>query len=463
MKIFFSKIKRLAVVVTTCVKKQVAYCTKGVWSDTRRSLKVNIVKTLNLSVRSFFNGDIQSKACAMTFRTMLAIVPALALLFAIGRGFGLQEVIKDELIENFSTQTDLLERAFGFVDSYLGQSSGGVFVGVGIVLLLWTLISLVGSVETAFNSIWGVKEGRSVWRKVTDYLAIFLILPVLMICSSGITVFVSSTVEAFLPFEFISPLMSVLLDVASLVLICLFFTGVYILIPNARVKFRNAFIAGVLAGTAYMILQWLFISGQLYVSKYNAIYGSFAFLPLFLIWLQLVWVICLSGAVVCYASQNIFMYNFIDEISKISLSYRSKIVVSVMAVVVNSYVKGRRPITEMEITAEYGLPPSLVTSTVNTMVGAGLLLRVVNNPKIEVYGLVPAVEPAMLTVGEVLYKIRNYGASDFVPDFHSKFSDIDVKIDSIESSMITEAGKILVKDLSVRDLTAEMRSDNKPI
>lgn len=430
----------------------IKYCATGVWNDTRRSFKVNLVKTLNLSARSFFNGDIQSKACAMTFRTVLAIVPALALILAIGRGFGLQDVLRMELVDNFSSQKELLDLAFGFVDSYLSQSSGGVFVGVGIVLLLWTLISLVGSVENTFNSIWGIKQGRSVWRKVTDYLAIFLILPVLMLCSSGLAMFVSSTVEAFLPFDFISPLVSALLDIASLVFIWFFFTGVYMLIPNTRVRFRNAFVAGVLAGTGYMILQWLFVSGQLYVSKYNAIYGSFAFLPLFLIWLQLVWVVCLSGAVVCYASQNIFLYNFVEEISRISLSYRSKIIVSVMAVISDNYCKRLRPLTEMEISEKYGLPPSLVTSTVNGMIDAGLLLKVVNNSKLEVYGLVPAVEPSELTVGEVLSRMRTLGASGFVPGFDRRFSEIGKTIDEIELAMIGKARDILIKDLTVNDV-----------
>ena len=234
---------------------------------------------------------------------MLAVVPALALILAIGRGFGLQEVLENELIDSFESQRDVLVKAFDFVDSYLSQSSEGIFVGVGIAMLLWTLISILGSVEQAFNDIWGVKNGRSIWRKLTDYLAIFLILPVLMICASGITVFVSANLQQLLPFDFVTPLLKWLLDFASLVFIWLFFTGVYMLIPNTKVKFKNAFVAGMFAGTGFMILQWLFITGQIYVSKYNAIYGSFAFLPLLLIWLQLVWVISLAGGVICYASQ----------------------------------------------------------------------------------------------------------------------------------------------------------------
>ena len=434
------------------VKRFVEYVTSGVWCDTKQSFKVNAIKTLNLSVRSFLNGDLQSRACAMTYRTVLAIVPALAILFAIGRGFGLRNVLKDELIANFASQKELLNKAFSFVDSYLGQSSEGLFVGVGIVLLLWTLISLLGSVENAFNMIWGVKSGRSIWRKITDYLAIFLILPVLMICASGITVLVSSTVEKMLPLEFISPLLSVILDVASLVLTWLFFTGAYMLIPNTKVKFKNAFLAGVLAGTAFIILQWLFITGTLYVSKYNAIYGSFAFLPLLLIWLQLVWVICLSGAVVCYASQNIFQYNFSREIANISLNYRSKIAVSLMTVIVGNYDRGELPITEREISVKYAFPPSLAAKTLNMLVDAGLLLRVVIDNKSEVIGYAPAIEPSKLTIADVLTRVDNIGTTEFVPGFEKRFSQVISHMDIIDRACDAEAAKYLIRDLNVSSL-----------
>ncbi|MDE6490837.1 MAG: YihY/virulence factor BrkB family protein, partial [Muribaculaceae bacterium] len=165
------------------------YYSHGVWGDTRSSFKVNMIKTINLSVRSFLSADLQSTACALTYRMLLAIVPALALLFAIGRGFGFQNILTTQLFDYFPSQQKALETAFRFVDAYLAQASEGIFVGIGILFLLWTLISLVSSVEDAFNRIWGVKYGRSFWRKITDYTAIFLILPVLMICSSGLSIF----------------------------------------------------------------------------------------------------------------------------------------------------------------------------------------------------------------------------------------------------------------------------------
>ena len=188
------------------------YGTVGIWSESSNNLRVKVIKTLNLSVRSFMNADIQSQACAMTYRTVLAIVPALAMLFALGRGFGLQTLIESELYSIFHAQREAISRMLAFVDSYLNQASEGVFVGIGILFLLWTLISLVSSVEDSFNAIWGVKSGRSIWRKVTDYTAMLLILPVLMICAGGLSVLISSTINSVFHFKFLTPLISVLLE-----------------------------------------------------------------------------------------------------------------------------------------------------------------------------------------------------------------------------------------------------------
>ena len=282
------------------------YGSVGVWSERTNGLRVKIIKTVNLSVRSFMSSDIQTQACAMTYRTVLAIVPALAMLFALGRGFGLQAVLENEIYSIFHAQREAITRMLAFVDSYLNQASEGVFVGIGILFLLWTLISLVSSVEDSFNGIWGVKEGRSIWRKVTDYTAMLLILPVLMICAGGLNILLSSALNTVFHFKFLTPLISVFIEAGSWIFTWLFFTAVYMLIPNAKVKFANAFIAGIIAGTGFLILQWVFVTGQMYVAKYNAIYGSVSFIPLMLIWFQLVWVITLSGAVLCFASQNIF-------------------------------------------------------------------------------------------------------------------------------------------------------------
>lgn len=428
------------------------YGTVGIWSERTNTNKVKIIKTINLSVRSFMSSDIQSQACAMTYRTVLAIVPAFAMLFALGRGFGLQTLLETELYSIFHAQHEAIRRMLAFVDSYLNQASEGVFVGIGILFLLWTLISLVSSVEDSFNAIWGVKEGRSIWRKVTDYTAMLLILPVLMICAGGLSMLMSSTLNSVFHFKFLTPLVSLSLEAGSWVFTWLFFTAVYMLIPNVKVKFTNALIAGCMAGTGYLILQWIFVTGQMYVAKYNAIYGSVSFIPLMLIWLQLVWVIILSGAVICYSSQNIFEFDFKDDVERISLRYREKVIMAVAVVIARRFAESEPPLTERDIIVGYHLPSRLVGNAVDALVSAGLVSRVIIDGKKEVYGLQPAIDVDKITVSVVRDRLEASGRHGFIPSFDTMFSGVVDIYSKMTSCLNSFAGDVRLVDLTIEDL-----------
>lgn len=427
------------------------YVSKGVWRDQRRTWKVNTVKTINLSVRSFLSSDLQSQACALTYSTLLAIVPALALLFAIGRGFGFQDLLKQQLYSYFPSQRSALDAAFNFVDSYLAQASEGIFVGVGIVFLLWTMISLLSNVETSFNSIWRVRQGRTFMRKITDYLAILLVLPVLMICGSGLSILMSTALRNLLPFEWSGSAVTVVLDCASYVITWVFFAAAYMLIPNAKVKPLSAIISGVVVGTAFQVLQWLFLTGQLYVSKYNAIYGSFSFLPLMLIWLQLVWLITLIGGVLCYASQNIGQFNFSDDVDNISLDYRRSVILVIMAIICKRFVQQKRPLNSSEIAQTYNLPAKLVTRLVLNLHRVRLISFIAAPGELLEHPLQPAVDVSGLTVGEVIRRLQTDGASNFIPDFSSHYAQIIAESNAVTDAMIKAGDETAIISLGIKD------------
>ena len=447
--------------MTDRITKWWNYVSDGVWSDTRRNFKVNLVKTLNLSVRSFLNSELQIRAASLTYQTLLAIVPALALLFAVGRGFGFQNIIQSQLFHSFPAQQQALSKAFEFVDSYLAQSSEGVFVGIGILFLLWTLVSLITSVEDSFNTIWGIKQGRTLWRKLTDYTAIVLILPILIRCSSGIMVFLSTSLQSIIPFGFLSPVIKFFLDFCSVALIWLFFAGSYMLIPNTKVKFKNAILAGIIAGSGYCILQWLFLSGQLYVTRYNAIYGSFAFLPLLLLWLQLVWVITLAGGVLCFSSQNIFEFNFNSEISKISNNYKWRLTLAVMTVAVQRFLSNKPPMTLHQIAVSYDLPITLVNDSAHKLIDCGLLLKVLVNTSDDEPGIVPAVPARDVTIGMVLEKVGSYGAANFIPTFNSRFSALSDVVVKLRNEAVSAGNDYPLYKLSITDIKPADAVSNK--
>ncbi len=435
------------------------YLSEGVWNDTREYWYVNLIKTANLSIRSFLNADLQTRAASMTYRTLLAVVPALALLFAIGRGFGFQNILQNQLFDYFPSQTKAIETALTFVDSYLNQASQGIFVGVGIVFLLWTLISLLGNVERSFNVIWGAKKGRSFVRKLTDYTAIFFILPVLMICSSGLSIMMSSTIQNSGALSMLSPIVSFLLDFAPYVLTWLFFAAAYKLIPNAKVKFKYALLAGFLAGTSFQILQELFVSGQIYVSKYNAIYGSFAFLPLLLIWLQLTWMICLSGAVLCYSAQNIFQFNFANNINSISADYRRKISIATASVIAKRFEQREPPLSVLDFATYFNMPSRLITDILDEMVDVGLLSQVVRSD--DSFGYQPAVDTKHFTLGLLMKSLDDRGNSGFIPGFDQRFAAAIAISDKTLEDAYKTANEILVADLPF-NLETPLNENNQP-
>lgn len=424
------------------------YVSEGVWRDTRHTFKVNAIKTLNLSARSFMNSDMQTQACAMTFRTLLAIVPALALLFAIGRGFGLQNMLQDELFHVFPAQKTAVSYALSFVDSYLSSSSEGVFVGVGLVVLLWTMISLFGNIEDTFNLIWGV-PGRSFGRKITDYTAMLMILPVVLICAGGMSLMLSTTLQSLFHWEFMSPIITIIIEGSSWLLTWLFFALLYLLMPNAKVKFANAFMAGAMAGTGFLVLQWLFVTGQLYVSRYNAIYGSFSFLPLMLLWMQLTWVIVFAGGVVCYSSQNIFMYNFNNAIRNMSSSFYARLTLALCALVVQNFVNGRGATTMAEVVKRYNLPPRLGTMICDKLVRAGVLSVVEIMPKSDLRGYQPALDPAKITVALVYDRLDTIGSTDFIPDFNSNFPGVVEAYKKIHEGEEAITSEMLLSDIKI--------------
>ena len=412
-----------------------AYCSQGVWDEPSDTLKIKFIKTLSLAVRTFMSSDLQSRACALTYRSLLALVPALAMLFAIGRGFGLQGIMQRQLYAMFPAQRQAIEMAVGFVDSCLAQASEGIFVGVGIVFLLWTVVSLLDSVEEAFNGIWNVTVDRSFLRKVTDYLSICIILPILMICSGGLQLFMSTAIQRLVPFHFVTPLIEVGFDVMSWLFGCLFFVGAYMLIPNARVAFKNALVSGFVAGTAFQVLQWLFLSGQLYVAKYNAIYGSFSFLPLMLIWMQLSWLITLAGALICYSAQNIAGATFGRQVDNISESYRLRVTLAILSVVVGRFHRGEKPLNQVELASRFGIPSRLVGLLVKRLVDAGLLVRIAPAGDDDIHGdmpLQPARDLSAYTIGNVVDVLANYGDSDFIPSFGREFAKVGEMCEALE-------------------------------
>lgn len=428
------------------------FFTYDIWRITEQEVSgvrhalVSIAKTLILSVRFFINDRLQEKASALTYNTLLAIVPLLALLLAISRGFGFQDMIQRQFLEFFPGQEELISKAFSFVNNYLQHAKSGIFVGVGIVFLLWAVISLIGNIEAVFNHIWQLKRSRNLLRKFTDYLSMVLIIPVLMIASSGLSLFVTTSIQ--LPyFQFIlDPLFVTIVKVSPYVITCLLFTLLYVIIPNTRVRFINAFWAGLVAGIAFQIFQYFYINGQIWVAKYNAIYGSFAALPLLLLWVQLSWLICLFGAELAYASQNIKNFNFEKDANNISRRYYDFISLLIATLVVKRFYKQQAPLTLEEISTNYQIPSKLTAQILSKLNEIGILCEVLSENEKD-HAWQPAMDINQISVGLVMTRLDEAGSEDFKIDRDYLFSKEWEILVKMREEQTEKANTILLKDL----------------
>lgn len=444
---FFEKIQSFVTTTIGSVKKTIDYCTTGVWDDPRQTTKVRIIRTINLSVNSFLDRDLQNRSMSLTYSTVLAIVPAIALLIAIGRGFGLQDYLQEELYDFFPSQHKAISTALTFVDSYLTAASQGIFVGIGILFLLWTVISLLSHIEDAFNMIWDIRRMRSFYQKVTDYIAICLLIPILMICSSGVSIFMSTTIQDHLNLPFLTPVVNIILEAAPVVLCWVAFSLSFMLIPNTKVSMKYAAISGAICAIAFSILQLLFVNGQIYVSKYNAIYGSFAFLPLLLIWLQLSWLLLLCGCVLTYSLQNVFTFNFNGKSDKLSLDGWHSIALIVMCVVAQRFIAHKKPMSHADIARTYNLPVRIVSKITDKLHAAGLLYSV--RIKDGEFGEAPAVELQDLTIADFLRAYNSEGQMDYISNIRQLYGELFSIILPLREKCYSEYSHILLRDLPI--------------
>lgn len=258
-----------------------------------------------LTVRFFTEKRVMAEAAALTYSSLLAIVPILAVVFAIARGFGYNKYIEMWFLNALSSQPEAANVIVGFVNSYLVHIQSGVFLGVGLIFMLYTVLMLMNNVEETFNQIWQVSNTRSIIRSLTNYLAMFLLFPIIIIVSTGLSIFMATIADKVENFVVLGPAVKKLLDLSPFILLSVLFVTLYVYMPNTKVKLSCAIVPGILAGIAMQILQLVYIYAQLWVTSYNAIYGSFAALPLFMLWVQFSWTICLFGAQLTYTNQNL--------------------------------------------------------------------------------------------------------------------------------------------------------------
>jgi membrane protein len=394
--------------------------------------------------------NIYIKASALTFYTILSVIPMVALAFGIAKGFGLHDELRAQIIMQFHNQEQVMNWILDFANNTLEQTSGGWLAGIGVAFLFSTVGQLLRYVENTFNSIWKVEETRVWYRQVTDYLAVIILVPALFVASSSATVLGTTRLNDILSqsdmLEGLKPVVSFLVQLIPFILLFTLATAAFLAMPNTRVKVRTALVAGLVTGIAMQILQILYVEAQMGITRLGALYGSFAAIPLLMVWVQMSWVVLLVGAQLSYYLQNITRYEFEFDVQTVSPRQKKRLSLLVMHSLINDFVEGVKPRSPEEISLELSLPVRTIHDCLDQLREASLVTEIWND-ETEKYVYQPGTDVNRMTLSFVLDKIDSSGSLHKIVINNSDYRKIDSALTRFESIVASSDANILLRDL----------------
>lgn len=409
----------------------------------RTAYAINFIRLFIISIREFIRDKCQEKASALTYYSLLSIVPVAAMAFGLAKGFGFDKNLQSQLETKFSGHEEVARLVTDFAMSYLNNTKGGMIAGVGFAMVLWSVMNVLGNIESSFNDIWKIQRPRSFIRKFSDYISIMLVA-ILFLVSSGSVIVLFTVKLSELPI--LSVLGYFFANLIPYVLVWISFTMLFFIMPNTRVKFLSALFGGIIAGTLFQLLQFGYIHFQVGVSKYNAIYGSFAALPLFLVWLQTSWLIVLFGAEISFAHQNARSLIYETDSSQISFNYKRLVAMLIMHKLVKNFKNGEAPLNSSQISIELKLPIRLVKGLLYELVQCKLLSEInYDNSGSTFYQ--PAYDIHQLSVARVLEVLQNRGFTNY--DLSSIDDSLKVKaiLDDFDVKLRQMENEVYLKDI----------------
>ncbi|MBS4012399.1 MAG: YihY/virulence factor BrkB family protein [Bacteroidetes bacterium] len=445
----------------------------------RRSFLFKQARIIVLAFRGFTEDKVQMRASALTYFTLLSIVPVFALAFGIAKGFGLDQVLERELLNSLTGKEEVVEYILSFSDSLLKTTSGGMIAGIGLLILLYTVMQVLSNIESSFNDIWQIKHSRTLSRKLSDYFAMMFIAPVFLIFSNGATVYISTQIisitEQISILGFFSPVIMFFIKLIPYFMMWILLIIVYMVMPNTNVKFGSALVAAIIAGTLLQLVQWGYVSSQIGVTKYNAIYGSFAALPLLLIWMQVSWLVILFGAEISFANQNVEHYEFEVEAQHMSPYNQKLLALMVMNLVSKKFDNGEMPLTATQIAHHLDVPMKLTRKIIDDLQEVHLLSKTQGYKRKDDYKKVarklladlddatfikeeriekikeeafqPAIDINKITVKKVLDKLEHIGLDFMIAKQTEELIKLKGTLDLFNSTLERLPSNKLVKDI----------------
>jgi membrane protein len=406
----------------------------GIWEIQLKDLSpieafsVKYLRIILLASRGFVRDNCQKTASVLTYYSLLNLVPVVAVAFAMAKGFGLEKLIEKQILqmaEKANWQADITNQIISFSHNLLNQAKGGLIAGVGIVLLFWTVISIMGKIEESLNEIWEIKKSRTLIRKFSDYITMMVLGPVLLIISSSATILLASQVKVIVNkiavLGVFSKVIFLLLNLLPYASIWVLFTMLYLIMPNTKIPIRSAILGGVAAGTIAQIVQWIYIKFQIGVASYGAIYGSFAALPLFLGMLQTSWMIVLFGAEIANANEHYETFGFHPDYSRMSVSSKKILMLRIFHLLTKKFSLGEKPLSAHQIAHALAIPVRLVRQFLHELSDVGLVVETAKGIKGDV-AFQPGRTIENITVKFALDEYEKYGTTK-IPDYQSDESE----------------------------------------
>lgn len=428
-------------------EKGVRFVTTDLWrlpSDSERSnfVLLKIARVVFLAIQKYRVDNCKDKASALTYYTILSIVPLAAMAFGLAKAFGfdseLTRIVNDMLVGHEVIAQYVLD----FADTYLKNMKGGLVAGIGLAMLLWAVMKLIGHTEKSFNQIFETKQSRSLVRKFSDYISIVIIAVIAIVAYSSVMVMMTGFVSDGGIF---GEVWKFLASITPFVAVWIGLSLIYYILPSTKVRLTAALLGGAIAGIALIITQFAYLYFQIGMTQNNAIYGSFAAIPLFLIWMQTTWYIVLLGCEVAFACQNAESYNYELNTKTFSLSLRRKIALCILSYVTKEFDMCHQAPSLSQISANLKLPISFVSRMMNDLTNANLLSEIKADEKSEV-AYQPAFDIHKLTVAVFIDKIESYGDSSY-PIESEEFKKAEVIIEKYIKSSLSADGAMLVKDI----------------
>lgn len=408
------------------------------------------VRLILFSVKGFKQDKCSLRASALTLYTLFSIVPVMAMAFGIAKGFGFQQFLETKVLALFAGQEEVINTILEFSNNLLNRTKGDLVAIFGIILLIYFLVKLMGHIENAFNRIWWVKDDRPLIRKISDYITISIAAGLLVIFSSSATIFITTRLEKFLEFlklpAGIENLISFGFNIFPFVSIWILFVFFYVLIPNTKIDVRAAVAGGMIAGTAFQVAMIVFFKFGVIVSNYNAIYGSFAALPLFLVWLQISWITLLFGAEIAFAWENTATQES-DEWVYEDTSIRLQKLISLRIVLfcVNRFIKKESPATSREISRELKIPLKMTITLIEKLVDSNLLFEICFSRGRRGYS--PAVDIESLTILDVISAFEQQGDKGIQVGGTLEFEALDESLNAFACAAKNSLGERKLKDI----------------